>query len=234
MSQTILEQYLNYLKRNFNVKKASMADYNEYVKLLDAVSKDTQDVVASRRAEELMMKLKPNKAILDIDNMNDLFINATTDDNLETVYKATDKLIIDIKHARKWLDSYKDFLDSLNKTDNASEKQGKLEFLGKAILGRSLELCPILTGYLRSSAVLKVGRDYFEIEYTAPYATYVHDNMLVGHAVGQAKFLEQAAQEFLVDQVVWCDSLENNTVALRVEWGALEPCATVIHYGYND
>ena len=234
MSQSILEQYLNFLRRNFNVKKASQADYNEFVKLLDSVTKDTQDMVAKRRANELLMKLKPIKSVIDIDSIDALFIGATSEDTLTSVYKATDKLIIDIKHARKWLESYEDFLDSLNKTGDASERQGKLEFLGKAILGRSLELCPILTGYLRSSAVLKVGADYFEIEYTAPYATYVHDNMLVGHAIGQAKFLEQAAQEFLTDQVVWCDSLENNTVALRVEWGALEPCATVIHYGYND
>ena len=234
MSQTILEQYLNYLKRNFNVKKASMADYNEYVKLLDAVSKDTQDMVASRRAEELMMKLKPIKSVIDIDDIDDLFILAGLGDNLETVYKATYKLVIDIEHARKWLENYEDFLDSLNKASDAPEKKDKLEMLGKAILGRSIELCPIRTGRLRSSAVLKVGVGYFEIEYTAPYATYVHDNTLRDYAIGTYKFLEKAAQEFLPDQVVWCDIKNKDTIALRVEWGPLEQKATVVHYEYKE
>ena len=235
MSQTILDKYLNFLKRNFNTKKATMADYNEYVKLLDAVSKDTQDTVSRRKADELLMKLKPNKQILDIYNIDDLFIEASSSDSTETVYKAIDDLVVDIKNARNWLDNYEEFVDSLRAAPYNGMVHDKIKALGKAIYGRSIELCPIDTGTLRDSAVLRVGSNYFEIEYRAPYAAYVHDNALALHAEGTTyKFLEIAAQEFLGDaEVVWVDILGESKILLHVAIVGGEVASVIHHYGYN-
>ena len=235
MSQTVHEKYLNFLKNNFNTKKATMADYNEYVKLLDAASKDTQDIVSKRKAQELWMKLKPNKQILDIDNIDDLFIKASSSDSTETVYKAIDDLIVDIKNARKWLDNYEDFVNSLRAAPYKGMVHDKIVALGKAIYGRSIELCPIDTGTLRDSAVLRVGSNWFEIEYTAPYAAYVHDNALAWHKPGTTyKFLENAAQEFLGDaEVVWVDVLGESKILLHVAVVAGEIASVIHHYGYN-
>lgn len=94
--------------------------------------------------------------------------------------------------------------------------------LGKTILGRATELCPIETGFLRSSGTLYVFKDYIKILYRCPYAVYVHENINATHPFGQAKFLETAAQEILTTKFVYIVIDDVSGEYANFEW---------IHYG---
>lgn len=128
-----------------------------------------------------------------------------------TTYKAIDDLINDVNLARGWLNNYKEFerqmiANSLWNYYKLTDEQlnQMLVRLGKSILGRALELCPYRTGALRRSGYFRVHAGLLEIGFSAPYASYVHDNMNISHPQhngyncgGRAKFLELAIQEFM-------------------------------------
>ena len=170
---------------------------------------------------------------------------------VQEVYRVSDEIINDIYNARDWLADYKRFADknkSINNSeepDNNKDKPGKpvrkpenknippdlikslhdeLILLGKSILGRATELCPMKTGTLRRSGVIFDMGSYIRIAFTAPYATYVHENMDIVHPVhkgnpdcgGQAKFLETALQEFFPDKTIWTETTGQGDVAVQI------------------
>ena len=91
---------------------------------------------------------------------------------------------------------------------------GELEKIGTAILGLAVERCPIETGFLRSSGKLYVSNNDIRIIFECPYAAYVHDNMSAQHPIGQAKFLESAAQDILPKISVWTETTGNDSFVL--------------------
>lgn len=108
--------------------------------------------------------------------------------------------------------------------------------LGKTILGRAVELCPMKTGTLRKSGILLDFGTYVIISFTAPYATYVHENMEIAHPIhdgrdcgGRAKFLEIAVQEVFPDRQVWVEHLGTNDVSVKISINPL--LIEYSHYG---
>lgn len=78
---------------------------------------------------------------------------------------------------------------------------GAAYLLGTEIATRAMRLCPVDTGYLRASRyVTKPTHSGYRFElvvgFGAPYAVYVH-NINRAYAVGQWKFLEQAALDVM-------------------------------------
>lgn len=83
---------------------------------------------------------------------------------------------------------------------------------GQGIMTQSKELVPVDTGNLRDSGTVQLPRQegsaiVQEMGYggpAAPYAIFVHENTVVFHKVGMAKFLEipfRQAQRGMVDRI---------------------------------
>lgn len=136
-------------------------------------------------------------------------------DKLKHVIRATDELVYDVKKAKDWLKEYDKHLKLMKRLRRV--KVVDLEALGKAILGRAIELCPIRTGLLRKTGTVIVYEDKVEIVFLAPYATYVHEDLNMPHRYGQAKFLEQAAQEFIPTDSVWTETLGESIVYISID-----------------
>jgi hypothetical protein len=161
---------------------------------------------------------------------------------LRETYKVSNDIIKDINVARNWLNSYKKFKNQLNKlSNNRSKLTGSLQedlheellVLGQSILGRAIELCPMDTGRLRQSGTLFDFGNYIVIAFTAPYASYVHENMEIKHpwhmygrgwqydCGGQAKFLEKALQQFFPDRTVWTEHTGFGGVMVKISLNPL-------------
>ena len=152
-------------------------------------------------------------------------------DKRKEVYTVCNKVIFDIHNARNWLKMYEDWLSELEKIEKLDnvDMHEQLVKLGLAILGRAIELTPIKTGLLRKSAVLIDNGESVTIAYSAPYASYVHENMNNKHNIGHSKFLEMAIQEFFPNKTIWVDSTGFNGVQVEI---SLNPEKVVYkHYG---
>ena len=107
---------------------------------------------------------------------------------------------------------------------NITGLHSELITLGKSILGRAIELTPMKTGTLRKSGVMFDFGTYIIIAFTAPYASYVHENLSISHPIhasnpncgGRAKFLEIALQEFFPDRHVWTEIHGYNGVMCKI------------------
>lgn len=167
--------------------------------------------------------------LADAINSSDVFNKA----GIQSIYKISDDILDDIYVARDWLKSYleyqsrlQEFLKNNRQADKNSYLQKELFKLGQSILGRAEELTPYDTGTLRRSGVLMVadGGNSIIIGFTAPYATYVHENLEIRHPYhksnpdcgGQAKFLETALQEFFPDRQVWTEILGVQGIAVKI------------------
>lgn len=167
--------------------------------------------------------------LADVIESSDVFDKA----GITNVYKIADDILDDIYVARDWLKSYLDYqrkLEEFLKNNKSADKntylQKELLKLGQSILGRAEELTPYKTGTLRRSGVLMVadGGNQVIIGFTAPYATYVHENLEIKHPYhesnpdcgGQAKFLEKALQEFFPDRQVWTEILGVQGISVKI------------------
>ena len=144
-------------------------------------------------------------------------------------------IIKDINTARNWIRDYKRFSSLLSKV-GIQGLHTELLALGKTILGRAVELCPMKTGTLRKSGILLDFGTYIIIAFTVPYATYVHENMEIAHPIhggrdcgGRAKFLEIAVQEVFPDRQVWVEHLGINDVSVKISINPL--LIEYSHYG---
>jgi hypothetical protein len=148
---------------------------------------------------------------------------------LRETYKASNEIIKDIKIARNWLRSYEKFVkanERINSRQVVISEQNthdELILLGKSILARAIELCPMKTGNLRSSGFMLDMGDHVIIGFSAPYASYVHENLNIVHPIhggrdcgGRAKFLEVALQEFFPDRQVWTEVLGHQGVMCKI------------------
>lgn len=126
------------------------------------------------------------------------------DGSIVTAYRLCEELIAETQIARDWLKSYEEFARQVEFL-RLDELHEKLLMLGKSILGLAIELCPIDTGKLRRSGKLIDLGDKVTIFFDCEYASYVHESMSNYHKVGQAKFLESAAQQLMPNDTVWTE-----------------------------
>lgn len=224
---------LKFIEQNFNVKGS--VDFSDVLNNLVKASKQL-DIKQGSKAAELASSLSkitilssPNDYIKKFDRLGNF--NLT---EVKEAYKAADEIINDINVARRWLASYQNWL--LGSQGYLATDHEKLVRLGLAILGRAVELCPKDTGFLRSSAVMVDLGTSVVIAFTAPYASYVHENLNISHPIhgdrncgGRAKFLEIATQEFFPNKQVWTDVTGYGGIEVSI---SLSPDKVVYrHYG---
>lgn len=216
-----VDSYLKFVQQSFNTGDTSFLDI---VRQLDAFAKSKQTY--SSEAANLRDKLNTIQILKDPSKYNkfDKLGNfGLTNAGLRETYRVADEIIKDIDVARDWITSYKRF-NNLTSDFSLQGLHSELLKLGQSILGRAVELCPMDTGTLRKSGVLLDFGTYIIIAFTAPYATYVHENMEIAHphhtsnpnCGGRAKFLEVALQEFFPDRQVWTEIHGYNGVMCKI------------------
>lgn len=228
-----LDDYLKFVQQTFNTNDVS---FNDIIKQLENIAKT--DSVNYTEAIDLKNRLDLIPILKDIDKykkFDKLGDFDFSDRGLRQVYKVSDDIIKDINTARNWIRDYKRFSSLLNKV-GIQGLHTELLALGKTILGRAVELCPMKTGTLRKSGILLDFGTYIIISFTAPYATYVHENMEIAHPIhgdrncgGRAKFLEIAVQEVFPDRQVWVEHLGTNDVSVKISINPL--LIEYSHYG---
>lgn len=207
------------IQKSFNIEDNGYASMITELERLADVLKETQDKNNANRIRiiEDLLATKDRAKLIDDKKMFNRIVDISKNINLEQgklkqVIRMADDLIFDIENTRDWLSKYE---TAINKYYFTSQE--RLELLGKAILGRAIELCPIDTGLLRTSGTLVIGNGFIVIVFTAPYASYVHENMEVYHPVGRAKFLEIALSEFISDKTTWVEIHGENMVYARID-----------------
>lgn len=216
----VLDKSLKFVQQNFNTSDLEFIDIvrqlAEYANSpSETARRNKSDRIKRNMASKLSNELKKITILTDIakykkfERLGNLGLDAN---GLREVYRVSDEIIKDINVAREWLKSYERFRRLSRQADNI-DVHSELIMLGKSILGRAIELTPMKTGYLRSSGVMYDMGDYIIIAFIAPYASYVHENLEIGHphhasnvnCGGRAKFLEVALQEFFPDRQVWTE-----------------------------
>lgn len=202
-----IDEYLKFIQQSFNTNGSSFKDISVSLKQL-AKSGYVEASTLSDRLDLLPI-------LKDINNYKkfDLLAYKISESDIlngrvYNVYKVADDVIHDIKSSKQWIEDYKRFSQLLRNAGlNNSHEQ--LLVLAKTILGRAVELCPIKTGFLRSSGIIIDMGNKINIAFTAPYSMYVHENMSISHPMhgdrncyGRAKFLEIAVQEILPNKTV--------------------------------
>lgn len=229
-----VDSYLKFVQQSFNTGDTSFLDI---VKQLDAFAKSKQTY--SGEAANLRDKLNTITILKDpskykkFDKLGNFDLGSS---GLREVYKVSNDIIKDINVARDWITSYKRF-NTLTSAFSLQGLHSELLRLGQSILGRAVELCPMDTGTLRKSGVLLDFGTYIVIAFTAPYATYVHENMEIAHpnhssnpnCGGRAKFLEVALQEFFPNRQVWTEIHGYNGVMCKISINPL-----LLEYSHYD
>lgn len=152
----------------------------------------------------------------------------------DSLIKVTNELVFDLNKKKGWVKEVEQLVNSarIKYKQMLREQTGVFEHLGadtkstnrwiltreqlvsigKAILGRATELCPIETGFLRSSGKVYVNNDSIRIIYEAPYAAYVHDNPNNQHTFGKYHFLIDAAHEVLPYVSIWTENTGDDSM----------------------
>lgn len=91
--------------------------------------------------------------------------------------------------------------DKMSKVEGV-DVVGALEELAWRILKVAKEKTPVDTGFLKSSGEVVEESDGWMVRFTAKYALPVHERTEVNHPVGQAKFLEDAAEVVMTQEAV--------------------------------
>ena len=228
-----LDEYLKFIQQNFNTNDVS---FNDIIKQLENIAKTDSvnytEAIDLKNRLDLIPILKDINKYKKFDKLGDFDFS---DRGLRQVYKVSDDIIKDINTARNWIRDYQRFSSLLSKV-GMQGLHTELLALGKTILGRAVELCPMKTGTLRKSGILLDFGTYIVISFTAPYATYVHENMEITHPIhggrdcgGRAKFLEIAVQEVFPDRQVWVEHLGTNDVSVKISINPL--LIEYSHYG---
>ena len=216
-----VDSYLKFVQQSFNTGSVNFLDI---LKQLDAFAKSKQTY--SNEAATLRDRLDTIQILKDFSKykkFDKLGNFGLTNAGLRETYRVADEIIKDIDVARDWLASYKRF-SMLTSAISLQSLHSELIKLGQSILGRAVELTPMKTGTLRQSGVLFDFGTYIVIAFTAPYASYVHENMNISHphhtsntnCGGRAKFLEIALQEFFPDRQVWTEIHGYNGVMCKI------------------
>lgn len=216
-----VDTYLKFVQQSFNTSNTSFIDILQQLNTL-ANSKQTYSNEAANLRDRLetITILKDFNKYKKFDKLGNFGLSSNS---LRQTYRVADDIIKDINVARDWISSYKKFSMSISKL-NITGLHSELITLGKSILGRAIELTPMKTGTLRKSGVMFDFGTYIIIAFTAPYASYVHENLSISHPIhasnpncgGRAKFLEIALQEFFPDRHVWTEIHGYNGVMCKI------------------
>lgn len=216
-----VDTYLKFVQQSFNTGDVSFLNI---LKQLDAFAKSKQthyeEAANLRDRLNMIQILKDPSKYKKFDKLGNFNLGSS---GLRETYAVSNDIIKDINVARDWITSYKRF-NMLTSTLSLDGLHSELIKLGQSILGRAIELTPMKTGILRQSGVLLDFGTYIVIAFTAPYATYVHENMEIAHpnhssnpnCGGRAKFLEVALQEFFPDRTVWTEIHGYNGVMCKI------------------
>lgn len=227
MAENLFEKYLKLIQESFNINDSSIGsgidslgfgiDYaRKYLipspELQRQMAKNATKTELWKRQIEQANLLSKQQADLKVKNdsqllnrfndITDLIIGENT--SIRTVLSLTDDVVDDLIATREWMLAAIKFLTNIKGFDQKANME-RLIAIGKAVLGRAIELTPYKTGLLRRSGALLIYDDYIVIVFAAPYATYVHENLESRHTIGRAKFLEIALQEFFPDKKVWVE-----------------------------
>lgn len=202
----------------------NLIGYGGVYRKLDDTTKEIHRRVLKQITESIHQST--NRYILDKFNTYDF--GAGDKDIFRKLIKSSSELITDLDGAKSWVKEVEGIISEAERKYKKALKENvqianlismsKLEDIGRAILGRSNELCPYETGFLRSSGTLYVYDDYIRIIYECPYAMYVHENVNAEHPFGQAKFLETAAQEVLQNKSVWVEAGQVEGTVMQMYW----------------
>lgn len=243
-----VDDYLRFIEEHFNVGNDN--NYSDIVRQLNSMARQLSDLEYTsgssishgivEKARLLARQLNDITLLTDLDKykkFDKLGNFGLEGSGLIEAYKVSDDIIKDIRTARNWLRSYERFI-RLSKRLKLNRDEGythdELILLGKSILARAVELCPMNKGNLRKSGTLYDMGDYIIITFTAPYASYVHENLEIAHphhggrnCGGRAKFLEIALQEFFPNKTVWTEILGHEGIYVKIEMNDLE-----VEYGH--
>lgn len=201
------DKTLKFIQTSFNTD----IDFSDIIADLEYQATIIKDI----QAERLINKVSDTE-IIQRNNLLSEFENITNQFDLEggntTILKLTDELIYSLRRSERWLEEYNNWFNN-NRTANIKDQ---LLAIGKAILGRAIELCPIKTGALRKSGTIIQTGDSVIVGFYCSYSIWVHECMDNYHQVGQAKFLETAVQEILPNTYTWVDFLDKGTVAVKI------------------
>lgn len=226
------DSYLKFVQQSFNVDSSD--DFKDILKALDAFANSPSEVARRDKKEKdrkeyakrlhdeatkITILYEPDK-YTKFNKLGDLSLSSY---GLRQAYGASDEIIKDINVARDWIDDYRKFRNKHLGASDPESIHNELLILGKSILGRAIELCPMKSGYLRSTGILYDFGTHIWIAFTAPYATYVHENLEIKHPLhggrncgGRAKFLEIALQEFFPDKTVWTEHTGKGVVLVAI------------------
>lgn len=230
-----VDEYLKFVQQSFNT---SDFKFTQALRELEAFNKNSAKSKEVDRALEIAEDLigaadhvdiiKDDQKYKKFDKLGTFGFDKA---GLLETYQLAEDIIIDVKTARDWLDSYKEFKKRSLTANTASYEatHEELIILGKSILGRAVEMTPIKTGFLRESGSLFDFGNYIIIAFTAPYASYVHENLSIAHPIhadnhncyGRAKFLEIALQEFFPDRSVWIETEGFSGVSVKIAMNPL-------------
>ena len=228
-----LDEYLKFVQQTFNTNDVS---FNDIIKQLENIAKtysvNYTEAIDLKNRLDLIPILKDLNKYKKFDKLGNFGLS---NNGLRQTYRVADDIIRDINTARNWIRDYRRFSSLLDKV-GIQGLHTELLALGKTILGRAVELCPMKTGTLRKSGILLDFGTYIIIAFTAPYASYVHENLSISHPIhgdrdcgGRAKFLEIAVQEVFPDRQVWVEHLGTNDVSVKISINPL--LIEYSHYG---
>lgn len=204
LASAIIQKSLNSTNINFQDIVDNLNRYAE--EHSDELDKRQLTIDAQRLSEELSKQL----ILVNEDSYEDKFesLGNFGIDDVKDVVRLCDDIIKDVKHARKWINMYYDFARKFTSLDdllNPEISHKNIVNLGKAILARAIELCPMDTGNLRRSGIMVETKDSVIIAFACDYASYVHEDLNNHHDVGRAKFLEIALQETFPERYIWVE-----------------------------
>lgn len=154
------------------------------------------------------------------------------ENGIQDIISCSDEIIYDLHHMKNWTGIVKKLIKDIERKQKKIKKgtikqteylisMKELVRIATAILGKAVQLCPIETGFLRSSGKVYTYTDHIRVIFECPYATYVHENPNLHHVFGQYKFLETAAQEILRNTSVWTENTKDTYVFgkyMKQEW----------------
>ena len=235
-----VDNYLKFVQQSFNTGGISFKEILKQLRAIGNIKTTAKNITNESKASggTILSPIVVNEARQLANQLEDITLLTEfdkykkfdklgnfdlSDKGLRETYKVSEDIIKDINTARNWIKSYKKFMSLQASGQLVENTHTELIMLGQSILARAIELCPMDTGLLRSSGALFDMGDYIVIAFTAPYASYVHENLEIAHphhggrdCGGRAKFLEIALQEFFPDRTVWTEVLGYEGVMCKI------------------
>lgn len=245
-AKKVLETPLDIIQKSFNISGQDIGSISKNIlSIRDAeliILKNIDDKFEGQKKDSKTISIiSSTKEIindankLNNDNSIDLLKSKILDNAIYEVinsglvgrlYLGNRDLIKKINSTQNWLKEFEVLKNKQKKLFSAQLSILEMSRLNKEyllnvarmILARAIEITPYKTGYLRRSGFVNETDYGVLISFAAPYASYVHENMNNRHPIGQAKFLEQAAQEFFPDKTIWVEYHDSGVIMIYLTY----------------